>query len=76
MRSGPFAAVREFFSPHAGATHAELALKYRMTETQMASFLHRARGRFRELVRNQVRELVTDPQQTDAEMRTLLEALS
>jgi RNA polymerase sigma-70 factor (ECF subfamily) len=76
-RTGPFAAVREAFSPeHAGATHAELAARYQMPETQLASFLHRARGRFRELVRQQVRDLVADPAQTDAELRSLLAALS
>lgn len=76
-RSGPFAAIRECFSPeHAGATHAELAARFAMSEPQLASFLHRARGRFRELVRRHVRDLVADPSQTDAELRGLLAALS
>lgn len=75
-RSGPFGAVREYFAPeHAGGSHAELAARHGMTESQMASFLHRARGRYRELVRNQVRDLVADPGQTESELRSLLAAL-
>ncbi|MEZ4359532.1 MAG: hypothetical protein R3B48_05075 [Kofleriaceae bacterium] len=76
-RAGPFAAVREAFAPElAGASHAELAARHAMTEPQLASFLHRARGRFRELVRQQVRDLVAEPSQTDAELRSLLESLT
>lgn len=75
-RSGPFDAVRQYFAPeHAGSSHAELAVQYGMTESQMASFLHRARGRYRELVRNQVRDLVADPGQTESELQSLLAAL-
>jgi RNA polymerase sigma-70 factor (ECF subfamily) len=74
-RVGPFAAVREYFAPYYAGTHAELAPRYAMTEPQMASFIHRARGRFRELVRHQVRDLVADPSQLEAELRNLLAAL-
>lgn len=74
-RSGPFEAVREYFGPSTTASHAELGARYGMTESQMASFLHRARGRYRELVRSQVRDLVADPAQTESELRSLLSAL-
>lgn len=74
-RSGPFEAVREYFAPETTASHAELGARHGMTESQMASFLHRARGRYRELVRSQVRDLVADPAQTESELRSLLSAL-
>lgn len=75
-RKGSFEAVRAYFAIDESApTVVELAARHDTTESQMTSFLHRTRQRFRELLRAHVRELVADPADADAELQSLLAAL-
>jgi DNA-directed RNA polymerase specialized sigma24 family protein len=77
-RVGPFALVEQFFKPGAEATpsYADAAKANAMSLPQLKAFLHRARLRYRELVREEVLETVENPADVDAEMGALLEALT
>jgi DNA-directed RNA polymerase specialized sigma24 family protein len=75
-RRGDFAAVRRFFQPgEAPLGYVEAAALAGMTAPRFKAFLHRARTRFRELLRLEVAETVPSADDTDAEMHDLLEAL-
>jgi DNA-directed RNA polymerase specialized sigma24 family protein len=75
-RRGPFAVVREFFQPGAMPAYAAVAAEHGMTVPQLKSFLHRARLRFRELVRQEVADTVSDAAEIDTEIGDLMRALS
>lgn len=75
-RTGPFEVVKELFQFGAAPAYAELAERYSMSVPQLKSFVHRARLRFRELLKERVSETVVDVADADDELRALLEALA
>ena len=77
-KAGPFALVERFFRPggEAAPSYADAAKEHRMSLPQLKAFLHRARVRFRALVREEVLDTVESESEADAEMAALLEALS
>lgn len=75
VRAGPFALVEQFFGD-AAPSYEEASRTAGMTVPQLKSFLHRARGRYRELVRAEVAETVESPADIDAEIDNLMRALA
>jgi len=74
-RGGPFALVRTFFGFEGEPpAYADAAAAHGMTVPQLKSFLHRARVRFRELVRARVADTVGGGD-VDAEMADLFALL-
>lgn len=71
-RKGPFELLRRHFAFGEAPPLAEAAKAHGMGVTQVKAFLHRARLRFRELVREELADAADDP---DAELGRLLEAL-
>jgi RNA polymerase sigma-70 factor (ECF subfamily) len=74
-RRGPVEVALRFFQPGTPPTYAEAAAAAGMSETQLKAFLHRARVRFRRLVRDEVAETLPDAKDVDAEMAHLVRAL-
>jgi RNA polymerase sigma factor (sigma-70 family) len=56
--------------------YAEVAQKLKLTEGTARVTVHRLRGRYRELLRDEVRQTISDPAQFEEEMRTLLSAFA
>lgn len=75
-RRGPFEVVRELFQFGAAPPYAELSARHQMSIPQLKAFVHRARVRFRELLRSRVAETLTDPADADAELAELLEMIA
>lgn len=71
-RKGPFELVRRAFAFGEAPPLAEAAREHGMSVTQVKAFLHRARVRFRELVREEVADTADEP---DLEIDRLLKAL-
>jgi len=67
-RSGPFELVVTFFGPGTPPAYKDAAAAHGMSVPQLKSFLHRARQRFTQLVREEVNETVTTGDQSDAEL--------
>ncbi len=74
-RSGPFALVERYFDPGDDAGLQELGEAFSMSPAQVKAFLHRARTRFRQLVREQVAETVADVDDVAAEVAELEQIL-
>jgi RNA polymerase sigma-70 factor (ECF subfamily) len=70
-RRGPFEVVRELFQFGAAPPYAELSQRHQMSVPQLKAFVHRARLRFRELLRQRVAETLTDVDDADAELAAL-----
>lgn len=71
-------AVFEALKPHLageGPAYAETAKSLKITVTQLNNLLHRARKRYRELLRQEVAVAVDDPADVDDELRGLFDAL-
>jgi RNA polymerase sigma-70 factor (ECF subfamily) len=75
-RRGPFEVVKELFQFGAAPAYAELAERYGMSVPQLKAFVHRARLRFRELLRQRVAETLPDAADADDELAALLGALA
>ena len=75
-RRGPFEVVRELFQLGESTPYAEVAVRHEMSVPQLKAFVHRARLRFRELLRQRVAETLTDERELDDELSSLLGALS
>ena len=76
-RRGPFALVAAFFGAAAAPpSYEQAAATWGMSAPQLKAFLHRARVRYRELLREEVAPTVDDPAAVDDEIRALLQALS
>lgn len=75
VRSGPFELVEQFFG-EAAPSYEDASRAAGMTVPQLKSFLHRARGRYRELVRAEVADTVDSPDDIDAEIDNLMRALA
>lgn len=70
--------VFEALKPHLageGPAYAETAKSMGVTVTQLNNVLHRARRRYRELLRQEVGAAVEDPSEIDDELRGLFDAL-
>jgi RNA polymerase sigma-70 factor (ECF subfamily) len=77
QRRGPFALVAAFFGGAATPpSYENAAAAHGMSAPQLKAFLHRARVRYRELLRDEVAQTVDDPAAIDDEIRALLQALS
>lgn len=75
-RSGPFSLVEQFFRPGAQPPgYREAAAAHGMSLPQLKTFLHRARVRYRELVREEVADTVGGPEEVEAELAELLRVL-
>ncbi len=77
-RSGPFEVVALFFGGASGPTpsYREVAARHGMSLPQLKAFLHRARTRYRELVRAAVVDTVDDQAEADAEWAGLAKVLT
>lgn len=74
-RKGPFALVLQFFRPGEPPSYREAAEAHGMSLPQLKTFLHRARVRYRELVREEVSDTVGGPEEAEAELAELLRVL-
>jgi DNA-directed RNA polymerase specialized sigma24 family protein len=59
-----------------GESQEQLAAKLYMTESALKSALFRLRARYRELLREEVSQTVSDPREVDDEIRYLLQVVS
>lgn len=75
-RRGPFVIVKELFQFGTAPPYAELAQRHGMSVPQLKAFVHRARLRFRELLRQRVAETLPDAADADAELAALLGAIA
>jgi RNA polymerase sigma-70 factor (ECF subfamily) len=75
-RRGPFEVLKELFAFGAVLPYPELAALHGMTVSQLKSFVHRAKLRFRELVRERVAATLGEGENLDHEVHHLLEAMS
>jgi RNA polymerase sigma factor (sigma-70 family) len=70
------ASVLQFFRLDASPSHAQAAADSGMTPAQFKAALHRARARFREILREEVSDTVASDTEGPDELRALFEALS
>jgi RNA polymerase sigma-70 factor (ECF subfamily) len=75
-RRGPAAVVRQLFRFDDAPPYEALAAEHGMTVPQLKSFVHRARGRFRELLLARVADTVQTAAEAEAELGELLRALA
>lgn len=75
-RKGPADVFLAFFRPEDSPSYAEAAAACGLTTAQFKAALHRARERFRELVREEVAATVGADDEVEMEMRALFEALA
>jgi len=75
-RRGPVAVVRQLFRMGEAPAYDALAAEHGMSVPQLKSFVHRARGRFRELLLARVADTVQTPAEAEAELADLLKALA
>ncbi len=75
IRVGPFEAFVEFFRGQSGSI-TEAADRWHLSPTTYKAFIHRARVRFREIVRDLVTQTLDDPAEIDREIADLITALS
>ena len=60
----------------AGVSYAELARELHTTEAALKVSIHRLRKRYRDLLRAEVADIVSDPRDIDSELRYLIGALA
>jgi RNA polymerase sigma-70 factor (ECF subfamily) len=73
---GRSAVLRELFHFGETAPYAELAPRLGMSVPQLKSFVHRAKGRFRQLLRAEVADTLDAGEDADAELSVLMGLLS
>jgi RNA polymerase sigma-70 factor (ECF subfamily) len=56
--------------------YAQVAETLKLTEGAVRVTVHRLRGRYRELLRDEVRQTISDPAQVEEEMRALFSAFA
>lgn len=74
-RGGPYALVAQFLGFGEAPPYAEAAKAHGMSVVQLKAFLHRARARFRELMREEVGGTVAPGASADDEISELVKAL-
>jgi RNA polymerase sigma factor (sigma-70 family) len=75
-RRGPFEILRSLFRFGETAPYAELAERFGMSVPQIKSFVHRAKARFRQLLRERVADTLESTGDLETEMAALLELLA
>lgn len=75
-RRGPFEIVRSLFQFGDAPPYPELAAQHGMSVPQLKAFVHRARVRFRELLRQRVTDTLSDAAEADRELTLLLGAIT
>lgn len=75
-RVGPWAVVKQFFTPGPQPSYREVADANDMSLPQLKAFLHRARTRFRELAKEEVVDTVDSATDADAELAELMRVLA
>jgi RNA polymerase sigma-70 factor (ECF subfamily) len=74
-RRGPIEVLRELFSFGAAPPYEELARAHGMSVSQLKSFVHRGRRRFRQLILARVADTVSTAAEAENELNELLRAL-
>jgi RNA polymerase sigma-70 factor (ECF subfamily) len=74
-RRGPFSILRELFNFGEAPAYADLAREHGMTVSQIKAFVHRSKGRFRQLVRDRVTDTLSDGENVEDEVRRLIGAM-
>jgi DNA-directed RNA polymerase specialized sigma24 family protein len=74
-RRGPVEVLRKLFSFDSAPPYEELARAHGMTVSQLKSFVHRGRLRFRQLVLARVADTVSSAEEAENELAELLRAL-
>jgi RNA polymerase sigma factor (sigma-70 family) len=75
-RAEQFAALRPWLMGEGAASHAETAARLGMSEGAVKVAVHRLRGRFRDLLKAEVAQTLSDPAELDDELRHLCAALA
>jgi RNA polymerase sigma factor (sigma-70 family) len=76
-RQGLFESLKPHLPAGKGPTsYKDLAARLGMTEAAVKVAVHRLRGRYRQLVREEIAQTVSTPQQMDEEIRDLFAALA
>jgi DNA-directed RNA polymerase specialized sigma24 family protein len=71
-----FAELKNFLiGAHAGATYSDVAAKLGLTEAAAKMAAHRLRRRYRELLREEIAETVSGPEEVEDEIRNLFATL-
>jgi RNA polymerase sigma-70 factor (ECF subfamily) len=70
-----FDALQGMLTGESPAKYAELAQQLETTEGALQVWAHRLRKRYRELLRHEIGQTVSDPAQVEQEMRDLMESL-
>ena len=68
--------LRELFQFGTAPAYAELSARHGMTIPQLKSFVHRARARFRELLRQRVSERLSSASDVDDELALSFQAMN
>jgi RNA polymerase sigma-70 factor (ECF subfamily) len=76
QRRGPFEVLAELFRFGETEPYTTLAERHGMSVPQLKAFVHRARGRFRQLLLARVSETIVEGDDVEAEMSALLSELS
>ena len=71
-----FERLRDFVAGESETSCGEVAAQLGQTESAVKSALHRLRQRYRDLVREEIAQTVTDPAETDGEIRYLITVIS
>lgn len=66
----------QFLTPGDNESHQQVAAKLEMTEGAVKVAVHRLRARYRERLRDEIAQTVTDPGDVDGEIRMLFETFS
>jgi len=74
-RRGPVDVLRSVFRFETTPAYDELARTHGMSVSQLKSFVHRGRKRFRELVLAKVTDTVSTPEEAESELAELFRAL-
>jgi RNA polymerase sigma-70 factor (ECF subfamily) len=75
-KAGHFEALKPWLSGDSeNISQAEAAAGLGLNEGAVKVAIHRLRRRFREVIRNEIGQTVSDPAQVDTELHCLLEAL-
>ena len=78
QRAGPWELIRDYFNAKELPPYSLVAAEYGMSTAQVKSLLHRARARFRAILRQVISETLPDPldeQAIDDELGSVVEAL-
>jgi len=75
-RTGPFEVLRALFAFGKAPTYVDLAREHHMTVPQLKAFVHRAKARYRALVRERTESTLAEGEDVDSEVQRLLQAMS